>query len=56
MRIREFIEGEEGIGTVELVLILVIILALVVMFREKIQKIVTDALKQVDTDAKTIMQ
>ena len=35
-RLREFIYDEEGIGTVEIVLILVVLIALVVAFRKYI--------------------
>ncbi len=54
MRIREFIEGEEGIGTVEMVLILVIIVGLVVIFRNNIKTIVDNAIKEINTKSKSV--
>ncbi len=54
MRIREFIEGEEGIGTVEMVLILVIIVGLVVIFRNNIKTIVDNAITEINTKSKSV--
>ena len=54
MRIREFIEGEEGIGTVEMVLILVIIVGLVVIFRNNIKTIVDNAIQEINTKSKSV--
>lgn len=54
--IREFIREEDGIGVVEIILILVILIGLVLIFKNKITKIVTDAFKLIDADAKKIIK
>ena len=55
MRFKEFLFDEDGIGTVEMVLILVIILAIVIIFRGKIMEIVNNALDKVSSDSETII-
>lgn len=54
--IREFIKEEDGIGVVEIILILVILIGLVLIFKTKITKIVTDAFKLIDADAGKIIK
>lgn len=53
--INDFIKEEDGIGVVEIVLILVIIIALVVIFKSQIESIVTEAFKKVTGDTGTIL-
>ena len=48
---KEFINEEEAIGVVEIILILVVLIALVVIFKTQIGKIVTNAFKAANTDA-----
>lgn len=50
-RIKEFWEDEAGIGIVELILILVVLIMLVVIFREQITDIVSKAFKQINSSA-----
>lgn len=45
---------EEGIGVVEIILILVVLIALVVIFREQIVSIVTKAFQEINGGADTI--
>jgi Flp pilus assembly pilin Flp len=54
MRIREFIEGEEGIGTVEMVLILVVIVAIVIIFKDKITEFVNKQFETINTKSETL--
>ncbi len=49
-----FWKDEEGIGVVEIVLILVILVALVVIFKDKITSIISSAFSQIDDGAGTI--
>lgn len=37
---REFVREEEGMGTVEIILIIVVLVGLVILFKEQITKIV----------------
>lgn len=45
---------EDGIGVVEIILILVILIALVVIFREKITDLVSSAFGYIDDNADSI--
>ena len=42
MRIREFLLGEEGIGVIEVVLILVVLIGLVIVFKGQSNKLLTN--------------
>lgn len=48
-------DNNDGIGVIEIVLILVVLIALVLIFREKIMSIVNNALSAIETDSNTIM-
>ncbi|MBP5330869.1 MAG: holin, BlyA family protein [Lachnospiraceae bacterium] len=50
-----FKNDNSGIGVVELVLILVILIALVVIFKNQITRIVTDAFNSITNNADTII-
>lgn len=49
------LRNNAGIGVVEIILILVILIALVLIFREKITAIVDGALQAIETDSGTII-
>lgn len=51
---KEFWDNEDGIGVVEIVLILVILIALIVIFKDKISTIISHAFSQIDDGAGTI--
>lgn len=53
--VKNFIQEEDAIGIVEIILILVILIGIVVIFREKIGKIVKDAFKLIVGDANSAM-
>ncbi|MGB8452710.1 MAG: Flp1 family type IVb pilin [Anaerocolumna sp.] len=48
-KIKDFIKEEEGIAVVEIVLILVLLIGLVVLFRDNIIKIVNDIMAKLTT-------
>ena len=54
-RMRKFINDNSGIGIVEIILILVILIALIVIFREKITAIVNTAFTNIQNDSNTIL-
>ena len=56
LKVKEFCSETSGIGTVEIILILVILIGLVILFRTKIQSIVTSALNKIGTDSDTIIK
>lgn len=51
---KEFWDNEDGIGVVDIVLILVILIALIVIFKDKISTIISNAFSQIDDGAGTI--
>lgn len=53
--LKEFWKNEDGIGVVEIILILVILIALVLIFKDKITEIVNNALESVDEDSGEII-
>lgn len=46
--------GESGIGTIELVLILVVLIALVIVFKGRINTLLTDIFDQIDSSAQSV--
>lgn len=49
-----FMKEEEGMGTVEIVLIIVVLIALVAIFKDSIKKVVETILKKITTNANKI--
>ena len=49
--LRSFMREEEGMGTVEIVLIIVVLVALVALFKDSIKKLVESILKKITTNA-----
>ncbi len=52
---KEFCQEEDGVGVVEIILILVILIGLVLIFKENISDIVESAFKQINSDSKSII-
>lgn len=50
---REFITEEDGMGTVEIVLIIVVLVGLVVIFRDQLTKIVNSLFKKITSQTGT---
>lgn len=53
-KIRMYLTEEEGIGVVEIILILVVLVALVIVFRKQITNIVEKAFSTISSDSDTI--
>ncbi len=51
-----FWEDDRGVGVIEIVLILVILIGLVLIFKEQITEIVTDAFAKITGDANNILK
>ena len=51
---KRFLRDEEASGVVELILIIVVLVALVGLFKSKIKELVDKMFAQIDTDAPTI--
>lgn len=54
--LKRFLYEEEASGAVELILILVVLVALVVLFKDKIQALVNDMFAQISTNGSTIKE
>ncbi|MCR5792909.1 MAG: hypothetical protein K6G65_07050 [Lachnospiraceae bacterium] len=53
--IRRFLREEDGIGVVEIILILVVLVALVLIFKNQISDIVSGAFDAISEDSEGIM-
>ncbi len=52
--IRKFLTEEDAIGTVEMILILVVLIGLVVIFKNQLTTTVTEIFTRVSTNAQTL--
>lgn len=52
---KEFILEEEGMGTVEIILIIVVLIGLVIIFKNQLRTLVTNVFKKITEDSNTIM-
>ena len=52
--LKTFIKEEEGMGTVEIVLIIVVLIALVALFRDGIKKVISTVLNKIAANANDI--
>ena len=50
----EFIKEEDGMGTVEIILILVVLIGLVIIFKEQLNDLVNDIFDKITKQAKKI--
>lgn len=51
MMIQEFLREEDGVGVVEVILILVVLIGLVLIFKDQITDLVNDIFKTIDKEA-----
>ena len=51
MKIKEFIRDEDGIGVVEVILILVVLIGLVLIFKKQITSLVSSIFNKVTTQS-----
>ena len=52
--VREIAKDEDGVGVVEIILILVVLISLVVIFKKQVTQIVKDILSKAASDAKGV--
>lgn len=52
--IREFLREEDGMGVVEVILIIVVLISLVIIFRDSIQTVTKNILNKVKSGSDTI--
>ncbi len=51
---KHFLKEEDGMGTVEIILIIVVLIGLVVIFKKQITSIVNTIMKKISSSAKSI--
>lgn len=54
LRIKEFINGEEGMGTVEMILIIVVLIGVVIIFRDRITALVNKIFDTINAKAGSV--
>ncbi len=54
-QIKSYMVRDEAIGVVEIILILVVLIALVLLFKDQITKVVSDAFKSFNSDSNDII-
>lgn len=52
--IYEFLEEEDGVGVIEVVLILVVLISLVIIFKTQITNLLNDIFKQINSQSKEV--
>lgn len=53
--IREFLKEEEGMGTVEIILIIVVLIGLVIIFKTQLRSLVETVFEKITSDSNTVM-
>lgn len=53
-RLQAFWQEEDAVGVVEIILILVVLIGLVIIFKEQLVKLVNDILEKITTQSKSI--
>lgn len=52
---RDFLQEEEGMGTVEIILIIVVLIGLVIIFKTQLRALVQNVFKKITEDSNTVM-
>lgn len=52
---REFLQDEEGMGTVEIILIIVVLIGLVIIFKTQLRDLVKKVFEKITEDSNTVM-
>ena len=51
----DFLREEEGMGTVEIILIIVVLIGLVIIFKTQLRELVEKVFEKITKDSKTVM-
>lgn len=54
LRMADFLQNNDGIGTVEMILILVVLIGLVLIFKEKLTSLVGDIFETISSKSKSV--
>ncbi|MCD7725226.1 MAG: hypothetical protein LUI12_06695 [Clostridiales bacterium] len=52
---RTFLQEEEGMGTVEIILIIVVLIGLVIIFKTQLRSLVNTVFEKITQDSNTVM-
>ena len=52
---RDFLREEEGLGTVEIILIIVVLIGLVIIFKTQLRSLVETVFEKITADSNTVM-
>lgn len=52
---KNFLKEEEGMGTVEVILIIVVLIGLVIIFKTQLRSLVESVFEKITKDSKTVM-
>ena len=52
---RDFLQEEEGMGTVEIILIIVVLIGLGIIFKTQLRALVQNVFKKITEDSNTVM-
>ena len=53
---RNFLREEEGMGTVEIILIIVVLIGLVIIFKTQLRELVEKVFEKITKDSNTVME
>ena len=53
--LKEFLKDEEGMGTVEIILIIVVLIGLVIIFKTQLRDLVKKVFEKITEDSNTVM-
>ncbi len=53
--LKNFLKEEEGMGTVEIILIIVVLIGLVIIFKTQLRSLVESVFEKITKDSKTVM-
>ncbi len=52
---KEFLVEDEGMGTVEIILIIVVLIGLVIIFKNQLRSLVESVFEKITSDSNTVM-
>lgn len=54
--LRDFLREEDGMGTVEIILIIVVLIGLVIIFKKQLRALVEKVFEKITKDSNTVME
>ncbi|MBD5444416.1 MAG: hypothetical protein HDR29_02570 [Lachnospiraceae bacterium] len=52
---KDFLKEEDGMGTVEIILIIVVLIGLVIIFKNQLRSLVESVFEKITSDSNTVM-